>query len=331
MDKKVMNDYIDEFIASYEQNHKYDAPMKIDGVRKLLGEDAPYSFKNQYHYEHTEDLECNFRHSVQKIKRNKDAAIEVYKLFLEFLRTKGITADVEFPPIPVSNSFERLMFIAKYFHESGRKISKLPDILWVDPEKTIGTDLKKLMGKDIDPLQVCGEVFKIPEIDEENDSLKFESTAHPLFLTPNITQLIVTLKGLKEMSESPLYGNSAKIAAANIWSQLSDYAKRRIPEVMTELLEEDSSWYVNLENTDRKLFHTERACSVNINIFFNSLKNEEPFFVEIWDGDKKHLYKNCRTIKKDGSDSFTIMCDEGKKTIFRKDVIQIAYTLDGIH
>lgn len=330
MDKKVMNDYIDEFIASYEQNHKYDAPMKIEGVRKLMGEETPYSFKNQQAYEDPEFLQYNLCHSVQDIKRNKDGAIEVYKLFLEFLKNKGISADVEFPPIPVSNSFERLMFISKYFHEPGRKISKLPEILWIDP-KTVKNDLKKLMGQDNDPLQVCGEVFVIPEIDDQNDTLTFESTAHPLFLTPNITQLIVTLKGLKEMSESPLYGYSAKTAAVNIWAQLSNYAKRRIPEVLEELMAEDPSWYESLENADKNLYHTERACSVNTEIIFYSLKNiEETYFLEMQDGEKKHLYKKCRTTHYD-SESFTIISDEGKKTLSRKNVIQAAHTLDGIY
>lgn len=328
MDAKVMDDYIKEFIENYERTHKYDAPMEMDAVRKLMT-DAPYAFAHQQVYENPEYLQYNFCNSVQKIKRNKDAAIEVYKLFCEFLRSKGISAEVEFPPIPVSNSFERLMFIAKHFHEPNKKISKLSEILWVDP-KTIKNDLKKLMGNDNDPLQVCGEVFKIPKIDTKNDTLAFESTAHPLFLTPNMTQLIVTLKGLKEMSENPMYGNSAKIVAENIWAQLSDYAKRRIPEVLKEIMSENPTWYKNLENADKNLWHTERVCSVGTNIIFYSQKDEGTFFVEMLDGDDKHLYKNCKTKNYD-SENFTIISDEGEKTLSFKNVIQIAHTLDGIH
>ncbi len=331
MEKQIMDAYIDEFIDNYERIQKYHPPMKIDAVRKLMTEEqAQYGFKAQQAYEYPEYFEYNLRNSVQNYKRNKDNAIKVYKLFLEFLSTKGISSDVTFPPIPVSNSFERLMYIAKYFHEPGKKISELSDILWVD-QRTIKDDIKKLMGIDNDPLQVCGKKFEIPEIDSENDSLKFESTAHPLFLTPNITQLIVTLKGLKEMSENPLYGNSAKITAAIIWEQLSDYAKRRIPEVLTELLSEDPAWYENLEKTDKNLFHLERAFSMGTNIIFYSIKDRKSFCIEVLDGDNKRIYTNCRTIILDNSGDFSIISDQGEKTLSLKKVIQTSYTLDGIH
>lgn len=328
MEKRVMDEYIKEFLEDYER--KYNPPMKIAAVRNLLvGEKQP-SFQAQHHYAYTEDLECNFRNSVQNYKRNKDNAIKVYKMFLEFLRTKGISSDVTFPPIPVSNSFERLMFIAKYFHEPGKKISDLSNILWVD-QRTVKDDIKKLMGIDNDPLQVCGKKFEIPEIDSENDTLKFESTAHPLFLTPNITQLIVTLKGLKEMSENPLYGNSAKITAAIIWEQLSEYAKKRIPEVLKELLSEDPAWYENLQNIDQSLFYTERACVVeNADTIFCYAKGEN-FCMEVLDGDDKGIYTNCHRVRFYDSDNFEFESDKGKKKLSLKNKIRIAQTLDGIN
>jgi hypothetical protein len=53
-------------------------------------------------------------------------------------------------------------------------------------------------------------------------TLYFPSTAHPLFLTPNLTQEIVILKGLKNMAEDPLYAEYARVAAADIWERLLD-------------------------------------------------------------------------------------------------------------
>lgn len=330
MDKKLMDVYIDEFIENYEKNGKYNAPMKVDGVKKLFSKDKPNGFKNQTAYENPEYLEYNFCRSVQPIKRNKDAAIEVYRRFHQFLQSKGISADVTFPPIPVSNSFERLMFISKFFHEPNRKISDLSNILWVD-KKSIENDLRKLRGRDNDPVQICDKKFIIPKIDRKNDRLIFESTAHPLFLTANLTQVLVILKGLKKMSENPLFSNSAKIAAANIWEQLSDYAKRRIPEVMQDLLSEDTTWYENLKTMDNKLYNTERTCSTDTDIIFYSIKSRETFFIEVRDGDKKHIYKNCRTVDFDDLDNYTIMTGEGEITLNKKDIIQIAYTLDELH
>ncbi len=331
MEKQIMNAYIDEFLGNYEHNQKYHLPMKIDAIRNLMTEEkAKYGFKAQDVYEEPEYFNFNFRNSVQNYKRNKDNAIKVYKQFLEFLKAKGISADVTFPPIPVSNSFERLMFIAKYFHKPNEKISELSNILWVD-QRTVKDDIKKLMGIDKDPLQVCGKKFEIPEIDSENDTLKFESTAHPLFLTPNITQLIVTLKGLKEMSENPLYGNSAKITAAIIWEQLSDYAKKRIPEVLMELLSEDPAWYENLKNVDNNLYYTERACVVeNADTIFCYAKGEN-FCMEVMNGDDKGIYTNCHHVRFHDSENFEFESDQGKKKLSLKNEIRISDTLNGIH
>lgn len=333
MEREIMDAYIDEFINNYEHSQKYHLPMKLDAIRNLMTEEkAQYGFKAQKPYEMPEDFEYNFRNSVQNYKRNKDNAIKVYKQFLEFLKTKGISADVTFPPIPVSNSFERLMFIAKYFQEPGKKISELSNILWVD-QRTVKDDIKKLMetDNDNDPLQVCGKKFVIPEIDSENDTLKFESTAHPLFLTPNITQLIVTLKGLKEMSKNPLYGNSAKITAAIIWEQLSDYAKKRIPEVLMELLSEDPAWYENLKAPGTTLYYTERACVVeNADTIFCYAKGDS-FCMEVLNGDGKGIYTNCHHVRFYDSDNFVFESDQGKKELSLKNEIRIAQTLEGIN
>lgn len=326
-----MDAYIKEFIEYYERTQKYDPPMKIGGVKKLMIESPTYAFIKQQAYEDTECLEYNFRSSVQNIKRNKDAAIQVYRLFLKFLQSKGITADVTFPPIPVSNSFERLMFIAKYFHEPGRKISALTTILWVD-QKTVNSDIKKLTEEDNDSLQVCERKFKIPAVDSNTkDTLAFESTAHPLFLTSNITQLIAMLKGLRKMSEDPLFGNAAKIAAANIWEQLSDYAKKRVPEVMRTLLLEDTAWYENLKTPDKSHFYPERALSTDLNIMLYTTKNMRTFCVEARDGNEKHIYTNCSLLHQSDPDHYTIRSDQGEVTLNKNDITQVAYSVDGLH
>ncbi len=331
MDKKIMDSYINEFIEDYEKYGKYHCSMKVNAVKKLFSKDNPNGFKKQTDYENPEYLEYNFRRSVQPIKRNKDAAIDIYKRFFKFLQSKGISADVTFPPIPVSNTFERLMFIAKYFHEPGRKISALSDILWMD-QKTVKSDIKKLTEEDKDPLQVCERKFKIPAVDSNKpDTLVFESTAHPLFLASNITQLIAMLKGLRKMSEDPLFGNAAKIAAANIWEQLSDYAKRRVPEVMRDLLLEDTTWYENLKTPDNSHFYSERVLSTDLNKMFYTTKNMIPFCIEAQDGNDKHIYTNCSLLHQSSPDNYTIKSDQGEITLNKNDITQIAYSVDGLH
>ena len=139
-----MDSYIQEFV----QKHARYGNRKV--VRALFTGDAVYAFIRQPGYEYMENLEENIRDSVRAYTRDKDSVIKVYRLFVDFLKEKGEKADVHFPPVPVSNSFERQMYIAKYFHDSESdadiKIKKLEDILWVSP-RTIEQDLKKLNRK----------------------------------------------------------------------------------------------------------------------------------------------------------------------------------------
>lgn len=324
MDREQMDEYIREFLEKYE-HYKKDAKIRKELFAE--GSEAVYAFRKQCLYEDPASLEENFRNSVKSVGRNKDAAIRVYRLFFEFLKEKGITAVVNFPPVPVSNSFERLMYIAKYFHED-RQISGLSDILWID-SRTVEKDLSKLRGKDDDPLQVCGKVFKIPEVDRKKDKLIFASTAHPLFLTQNLTQVLIMLKGLKAMSEKWAYARYAETAAADIWAQLSDYAKKRIHYVLSELLPDDLSWYEKLEKKDNSLFYTERACSVpNYDVMY-CVKNGKTFRAEIRDGEKTRIYSNCRDCgferTEDHSEAVSFMTDEGRITVPEENIVRFAY------
>ena len=81
------------------------------------------------------------------------------------------------------------MYIAKFLHDPERKISELSDELW-QSSTTIQGDLSKLRGIDDDPIQICGKVFKINETKRSKGKIASASTVHPLFLTPNLTQII---------------------------------------------------------------------------------------------------------------------------------------------
>ena len=55
------------------------------------------------------------KNTVMEYANSKDTAIEVLKEFSRYVSEKTETdvAGIEWPPIPVSSSFERMMFIAK--------------------------------------------------------------------------------------------------------------------------------------------------------------------------------------------------------------------------
>ena len=109
----------------------------------------------------SEYLYCNIPACVKAYSSNKDTAIALFRDLVLFLKEKGVEVPhVDFPPIPVSNTFERLMFIAKYLQGKDSQISDLSDILWIS-RRQIEADLAKLRGKDSDPIQVCGKPFYI--------------------------------------------------------------------------------------------------------------------------------------------------------------------------
>lgn len=295
---------VDDFI----KKSRYTPWRKI--CASLLTSGKPYSLNSQLDYNLVEALPENIKACVKAYTHDKDGAIEMFKAFTDFLAENGIHFNVVFPPIPVSSSFERLMFISKYLQEPVHTIAELPDVLWVS-DRTIEEDLKRLRGVN-DPIQVCGRRFSIPDTERHDGQLTFASTAHPLFLTENLTQVLVMLKGLKLMSENPLYRSYAEQTASEIWEQLSLYAKNRIHFVLGKLLPEDLSWYDGLKSSNRS-FYTEEMCSRVRNdgasVVLNCFKNGKTFCVE-YDG---HLYQNCVVIQgtfKNGQ--LEIDCSDGR-------------------
>ena len=320
---------ISTYIDEYARKKKYyNLSCDAETVHNLIKGDGKYSFKSQPDYTNSENLAYNIEYSVKSYTRDKDIAINIYKDFCTFLKSKGIETIVSFPPISVSNSFERLMFISKYLHDPRHKVSDLQDLLWVS-ERTIHNDLTKLRGLDNDPIQICGKVFKIDDLERGRDVVHFPSTAHPLFLTPNLTQVLVTLKGLKMMGDNPLYAEYARLAATDIWEQLSDYAKTRIHFVLSELLPEDLAWYERLRKQDDESFYSEYRCSPNGNVFLDCIKNEKAFCVEYDGEDGIYLYSNCVFVPRSMEDgSFEVNCNQGKVRLHFDKILRSAYTAE---
>lgn len=319
MEKQLMDAYIDEFLR--DNNSSPD----VNTMKNLLRGNHDYSFSHQIAYEDPDCLEYHFRNSVQGIQHPnlKDVAIRIYIKFFEFLNEKGISAKVEFPP---SNNLERYLYIAKFLHNSEQKIDDLPDKLWVS-KRTIEDYIKKLRGLDNEPIQFFNKDFSIPETERSKGRLSSASTVHPLLLTLNLTQVLVILKGLKAMSENRLYENYAKTAAAEIWEQLSDYAKKRINFVLSELLPDDLAWYESLEKSENNHFVSEYECSINHDVIGDCLKNNKRFCIELRNGEK---YSNCHNCSffmgSDNIEYITFTSDEGKRTLPFENILRSAYT-----
>ena len=301
----------------------------------LLTGSRPYSLNSQPGYWESEYLPSNIRNSVMAYSSNKDTAISLYRDLIVFLAEKGVAVPpIAFPPIPISNTFERLMFIAKYLQDENNRISDLSGRLWVS-ERTIEEDMKRLRD-DVDPIQVCGKKFFISGTERRDGGIRFQSTAHPIFLAENLTQVLVMLKGLRMMAENPLYEPYALQTGREIWNQLSSYAKNRIRFVLQDLMPEDSSWYEKLaEVNDDYYFHTETACSQIYNsgssVILDCIKNGKPFCVEYEEDGKISVYSDCRMERSSYSTkplSIIVNCSGGRIRLLLDHVIRSAYTLE---
>ena len=320
---------ISQYIAEYARKKKYYGLLcDADTVHNLIKGDGKYALDKQYRYFDSEDIGFAIKDSVCAYTRNKDNAIAIYKHFLSFLKEKNIIIEVQFPPISIANDFERLMFIAKYLQDPRHKISDLEDCLWIG-KRTIEEDIKKLRGEHKDSIQICGKVFKIDDMERGRDVVNFPSTAHPLFLTPNLTQVLVTLKGLKTMSEDPLYAEYAKLTASDIWEQLSDYAKTRIYYVLSELMPENLSWYEGLKKQDDEYFYSEYRCSSNGNVVLDCMKNGKSFCVEYNSENGTVLLSNCVFIPGSvQSQSIEVTSNQGQQRLYFDRILKSAYTIE---
>lgn len=321
--------YIEEFV---KLKHRYKPYSKI--CKSVLLGEKPFSLNSQDGYKESEYLRYSIKSSVKAYSSNKDMAIALYKDFVLYLDEQGVKIPaIDFPPVPVSVTFERLMFIAKYLQEEEHRISDLEDILWVS-SRTIEDDISRLRGLN-DPIQVCGKKFFIPDTERHDGRIQFLSTAHPLFLSENLTQVLIMLKGLKKMSEDPLYKPYAEQSAREIWNQLSVYARKRIRCVLRELLPEDLEWYESLSGSHAEnSFETEEACSRICNegpsVMLDCLKNDKPFCMEYAEDCKVMLYKDCvfeKPITHDES-GYVVNCSGGRIRVKFANVLRSAYTVE---
>ena len=194
----------------------------------------------------------------------------------------------------------------------------------------------KRLRDDVDPIQVCGKKFFISGTERRDGGIRFQSTAHPIFLAENLTQVLVMLKGLRVMAENPLYEPYALQTGREIWNQLSVYAKNRIRFVLQDLMPEDSSWYEKLaEANDDYYFHTETACSQIYNsgtgVVLDCIKNGKPFCVEYEEDGKITVYSDCRMERNSYSTkplSIIVNCSGGRIRLLLDHVIRSAYTLE---
>lgn len=283
-------------------------------------------------YVDEDGYEDAIRTTVRSYTNNKESAIILFKRFDAYVRNKtGMEFHVHYPPIPLNSTFERLMFISKYIQDQKAQISALEDILWVS-SRTIETDIRKLRGMDEDPIQICGKQYILPEMIRENDRISsMPSTVHPLFLTCNLTEVIITLEGLKVMAENPALKGYALKTAGDIWEQLSDIARDRILYVVSELMISDKDWYLSLGKHGDHSFWPEKYVSrFGHNCMLDCLKNDKPCYIEYLDEDGETKIIHVDQVTKYVDHRFTIRIGDQTLKLDGNRIIRSTLTIEEI-
>lgn len=272
----TVNQVVDKFLENKSLRYRYRIDMverlfkgyseedvKASKDKKLfvfLSQDSIKNFTNKTinNSEVQEAIGAAIKESVMSYTRDKNTVINIYKEFVSFIKEKyQIHIPIIFPPF-FSSDFDRQLYIVKELHEKGRTTAYLGNKLWIS-DRTIDEDLAKL--RSYTGVSIMGQKIRVRGIERQKGNIEFQSTVHPIFLALNLTQVVVLLQGLQHMIKDEAYKEYALKLSANIWNELSDYARRRIKQV-TGMLSMDLSWYEELDSySSEELFYTERECS----------------------------------------------------------------------
>lgn len=333
-----LSELIKEFL---EQDSRYKYKIKKETACNILrdGTFSLLSIAGNSHYIDLNYLQENIKDAVRSNMRSKGTAIWIFKAFIKFIEDKtGVQIDVKYPPIDSSSTFERRMYLVKRLHpnnqsfiESEESVKDLAELLWVD-EKTIRNDLRILRGESENEEElyyICGKKFFVPGIGRKKNDQQLHSTVHPLFLTSNLTQVFVTLKGLKILSQNALFAEYANQMAKDIWGQLSDYAKSKILYLCETNLPDEKNWYESLESDDDYFFHSEVDCDNNgPNCALSALKNGRLCTIVYKNKTGKTVrLKDCLLLNSTG-DTIDVKTGNTIKTLEIDRIIQSAYSLN---
>ena len=351
MNKMKFSEIIEEFYRIPEGKKCGDFSLTYPNVKKEViekrinllieaynGAPNPDDFDKECYYRTIKDV-------VKNYTRDKQTLVDFLKKFELYLNRKYILELKSFfPPINISNNFERLMYVAKELQTPNRKLNDIYEDLWIG-ERTAENDYKLLLGSDSNnAIQICGRKFIVSGIQRRNGSVTFASTVHPLFLTYNISQILVTLKGLRLVSQDSSMENYAFVSAISIWEQLSNYAKERILFVSKSLMTEDYEWFIKLDdyirnkdnNTLDSHFLTERQVSEKSNlgcsVLLDCMKNNEKCFIEYNNEDgSSRIFGNCLlSLDYINKDCYEITSYGKKYSLKKKNILKSAYSAEGL-
>ena len=307
---KTIKETIKDYIETLEAGEKRYAKEKLKDLQRI----------ERYRLPEDGDLLYETITDILKSSSNKSGKqYDVFRDYIDYLNSKGY----EVQKLPeFRTKFERQILILKDLHDPNQTES-LDNFAvrcsekYLVSDRTVEHDFKEIR----EGIKLFGRDLKV-DFARENGIISQHTTAHPLFLFPSLAQIVCMIEGLKELAgKHPLYKVYAEETAADIWAQLSDYAKDRITNVLPERLSiTDTDFYRKLEemaSENRKHFREERSEEYRgmpeIEII-KAMKSETPAYRIVYpDGDG--ILKESPVIREEpryaGDGYFEYTCEDG--------------------
>jgi len=188
-----------------------------------------------------------------------------------------------------------------------------PDSDIVDT-RTVRKDLEALR----DGIDVLGTTVRIEETTTGHSTKSYRSTAHPLFLALNLTELTALLKLLEDHSDDAVDGEVYGGLFDSVYSQITDYAEEKI------------SPHLRRPHTKRKTV-VNRLEDEDYRHIIYLLKSGQEVSISYTTKEGKRVTRKCRVTRiEDDVLHFRVVNPEGKEFDVCKPVSEISIDWESV-
>jgi len=157
------------------------------------------------------------------------------------------------------------------------------------------------------------------------------NSVHPLVLQENIMQLATLLKALSHQYYDQA-DDVSRIIAVDIWSQMSEYARKKIIDYYTfdDVVLEDFIFEINNPCPDNHacVYHTEKELLQEIEMPIDQALphlmkvSGRTGIIKLTSGDRIVVQQIIPTTLRDGTKAYQVIDNEGNSTLLTKDQIE---------
>ena len=201
---EIITDYIDS-LPCVSSSQKKDKKKVKELLQGLIGQGlSERSLVTDKYF--PDDIRESAINKICSLPKKGNTEADMYNAFFSYLNKqtnlakKWNTKMIELLPKQYT-PLERQLMLTKKMHDCGHGSDKIFDIAeiakeFMVSERTIETDLACLQ----DGTAIMGNSFKV-QFDRSRSKVESISSVHPMVLTPNLTEVVCFLEGLRLQEE----------------------------------------------------------------------------------------------------------------------------------